>query len=530
MLFELIRNCRRWYALSCILATVLCFPVGAVNLSLPRVFTDHMVLQRHQYVPVWGKAQPEERVQVSFAGQHYTTVADRQGNWRISLVPMPANAVPQTMQISTDSQQLSLHDLVVGEVWLASGQSNMRMQVQQSQPDQEGAAQLDNVQIRLIDFTNNEFYPEERVFEPEKLAELTAQNYFNSAGWQRSGINSNASFSAVGFYFAVKLQQALQVPVGVINVSVGGALTENFIAESTLAIEPELAHLAPSVYPDWLSQIAPWCAQRAKLNLSQWLKDHPRQPLAHHAFEPGFLYQAGIAPLANFAMQGVIWYQGESNAPLEGDDSSYQGAYNLSLSKHKLKTLISNWRRQWQRADMPFLLVQLPGLNRPWAPFRKMQQEVAEELNDVGVMVSYDLGEATEVHPKNKAAVGNRLAQLAQQSVYNVPKAYQPLQVRRIDRVGTDVFLFFSAPVQLAFADKPMGFMLAGKDGKFYAASAKQSKQSLTLNSPYVSRPCFLRYAWFDDPKPLANVRSSQGLPLSPLDIELQACKVTTEQ
>ena len=513
--------------LSSVLASVLSLPVWAGHLSLPRVFTDYMVLQRHQYVPVWGKAQPEERVQVSFAGQHYTTVADRQGNWRLTLAPMAASAAPQTMQIRTDSEQLRLQDILVGEIWLASGQSNMRQLVQQSQPDPQGTARFDNPQIRLLDFTNSEFYPDERVFEPEKLAALTSQNYFNSVGWQRSDINSNAGFSAVGFYFAVKLQQALQVPVGVINVSVGGALTENFIAERVLATEPELAHLAPSLHPDWLSQIAPWCAQRAKLNLSQWLKEHPGQPVAHHPFEPGFLYQAGIAPLADFAIQGVIWYQGESNAPLAGDDSSYQGAYSLALSKYKLKTLISNWRAQWQRTDMPFLLVQLPGLNRPWAPFRNMQQQIAEELNAVAIMVSYDLGEATEVHPKNKAAVGMRLAQLAQQRVYNVPKAYQPLQVRRIDRVGTDVFLFLSAPVQLAFAEKPMGFMLAGKDGKFYAASAKLSHQSITLNSPEVSRPCFLRYGWFDDPKLLANVRSPQGVPLSPLNIALQACDLT---
>ena len=530
MVCDLIRKCRRLRGLCSVFVTLCSLPGWAANLSLPAVFSDHMVLQRHQEVPVWGRALAGERIQLSFANQRISTVADAQGNWQVSLAPMPANSEPLSMLIRSDTEERVLHNILVGEVWLASGQSNMRMTVQESLPDQRGIAIATHPHIRLLDFTTSEFYPTERAFDVDKLAGLTAQNFFSSNGWQVSHAKSNGSFSAVAFYFAVELQQALQVPVGVINVSVGGALTENFIAESALAVNTKLAHLAPSVNPDWIDQIAPWCAQRAKLNLRQWLEKHPTQPLPHHAFEPGFLYLAGIAPLARFALQGVIWYQGESNAPLEGDDNSYHGSHALSLSKHKLETLISSWREQWQRADMPFLLVQLPGLNRPWAPYRNMQQKVADELSAVGLMVSYDLGEATDVHPKNKAAVGHRLARLAQQKVYSLEQAYPQLQLRRIDRLGTNVLLFFNAPVQLAFSDTPQGFMLAGKDGKFYPATAQLQHQSLSLQSASVSRPCFLRYAWFDDPKPLANVYSQQGLPLSPLNIELQACKVRLPQ
>jgi len=509
----------------------------AKALQLAKVFTDNMVLQQQQVVPVWGKANTGSTVTVSFLDQTISTKANKKGDWLVELSPLtasytPAKLIIETSKISTKEKTI-INNVLVGEVWLSSGQSNMRFTLAKSFGGNKEVAQSKNNNIRLLDFTNKKFHPAKEAFNVTDLEQLTPDNYFQSQGWQVSNAKNSKTFSAVAYHFANKLQQTLDVPVGIINVAVGGSLMENFISHEKLASIKSLAKL--NGY--WLDNIPEWCASRAKYNLSAWFEKHP-DTLPNHPFKPSFLFEAGIEPLVPFAIKGAIWYQGESNAPIHhsttqdsiilNPDSAYRGEFLLELSKLKFKTLISDWREQWQKSDLPFYFVQLPGLNRPWAPFRQMQFDVTNEVKNTGMAVTYDLGHPTDVHPNNKKPVGHRLARLALSHEYGKDIVANGPMLSYAEQETSSIKVIYRAQkhdssslITLGNSTKIKGFEIAAADGVFIAAQAKIKNNHILVSNPNISVPTMVRYGWFDDPKNKANLGNKAGLPAAPFNSQL---------
>ncbi len=506
-------------------------------LQLAPIFTDNMVFQQQQVLPIWGKAKAGAQVTVSFLNQKIITTANKNGDWLVEILPLMASYSPEKLIVELteegDKEVITINNILIGEVWLSSGQSNMRFTLGESLGGNEAVAESENNNLRLINFTNKTLFPTNRIFNVEELEQLTPDNYFQNQGWQVSSAISSEDFSAVAYHFALQLQQKLDVPVGIINVSVGGSLMENFISNEKLASIKSLAKL--NGY--WLDNIPQWCAERAKYNLTAWFKKHPNT-LPNHPFKPSFLFEAGIKPLVPFAVKGVIWYQGESNAPIHhsdtqysinmGSESAYQGEFSLKLSKLKFKTLISDWREQWKNNNLPFYFVQLPGLNRPWAPYRQMQFDISNEVTNTAMAVTYDLGHPTDVHPNNKKPVGHRLARLALSNDYgkklvvNGPIFSDYKKIKSSLKINFNGVSNDSSALTLVDNSKKLkGFEVAAADGVFRAANAEIHKGYVIVNHPEILVPVMVRYGWFDDPKDKANLGNKAGLPAIPFNSQL---------
>jgi sialate O-acetylesterase len=517
-----------------LIVTYSLFLSGLANsLQLAGIFTNNMVLQQQQPVPIWGTAKAHSKVSVTFLQQTLTTNANENGDWQVELSPLTASYTPVQLivkQVEAGiNENIIIDNVLVGEVWLSSGQSNMRFILAKSLGGQKAIAQSHNSNIRLLDFNNETFYPTEKIFNIKALEDLRPDNYFHNQGWQVSDVKSSANFSAVAYYFALKLQQELDVPIGIMNVAVGGSLTESFVSKKKLAAIASLAKL--NGY--WLEHIPLWCKERATYNLSAWLEKYP-DTLPDHPFKPSFLFTAGIKPLIPYAIKGVLWYQGESNAPIEhfttGDYvtmgnmvSAYRGEFSLELSKTKLTALISDWRAQWQKNDLPFYLVQLPGLNRPWAPFRQMQAEVVNEVPNTAMAITYDLGAATDVHPKNKKPVALRLAALVLRDNYGKKLVASGPIFSHAQLVNSEIKVFFKktnvdhSPLMLMDKSAVVkGFEIASTEGDFIAAQAIIEQDYIVVSHPEITVPTMVRYAWFDDPKDKANLGNKSGFPATP--------------
>ncbi len=489
---------------------------------------------------------------VQFLSQKITTKADENGQWQINLNPLAASYTPTKLIVEAQAagqakqDKLIINKVLVGEVWLSSGQSNMRFTLEKSLGGKDVIKQAKNKHLRLLDFTNKTFYPTKKIFNVKALEQLRPDNYFHSDGWQVSNEENSKNFSAVAYHFAHKLQQELDVPVGIINVSVGGTLMENYISKEKLASIDALDKLNGN----WLDNIPQWCAKRAKYNLSDWLKKYPNT-LPNHPFKPSFLFDAGIKPLVPYAIKGFIWYQGESNAPSYKEAKTYDGEYALQLSKLKFKALISDWREQWKNKELPFYFVQLPGLNRPWAPFRQMQSTIVNEVANTHMAITYDLGHPTDVHPKNKKPVGKRLARLALKYDYDKTLiAHGPVYSHVIaDKKSLKVFfkkenLTFEAnslvkvdlnknkSSSFTLSDNSntlKGFEIAGSDGVFVSAQAKVKGDHIIVNHHNIIAPVHVRYAWFDDPKNKANLANEAKLPAAPYSSDLVSNRASSQ-
>lgn len=380
------------------------FALLASALEMPPVFSDHMVLQRGKPASVWGKAEAGAEVVVSFANQEKRTKADTSGCWRVSLDAMEAMASGAQLTIrenfKSQISDVKLSDVVVGEVWLCTGQSNMKFMLKQATGGADAIKASGNENLRLLNF-NGALRPG-----------VSAANYFNTKGWQVSSPQSSADFSAVAWFFGQKLQRDLSVPVGLIGNAVGGAPIEAFLPGTTIADDVELKTrcaywLENPVYPRW-------CRERAKQELTKF------HGSGFHPYGPASLHEAGLAPLQPFAIRGVLWYQGESNAT----ETPESPALDTAPYEKMFKLLVDDWRREWSDSKLPVYFVQLPTLNRDWGKFREMQARLAAEIPHCGMVATLDVGHPTDVHPPNKRPVGERLAGFAMTNTFG--RANQP--------------------------------------------------------------------------------------------------------
>ncbi|MFT5472998.1 MAG: sialate O-acetylesterase [Kiritimatiellia bacterium] len=502
-------------ALATVLISYAFATTSLASLELPWLFADHMVIQRNVPVPVWGTGTPGSTITVTFGGQDHLTAVDAAGEWMVTLKAMAANAQGRALRVASSSENASrtIQDILVGEVWLCAGQSNMWYPLKSCTGGKDAATAAGNSAIRLLNRRGNA-YPAGGTWKPATLEKCTAGKYY-SGTWAIDAPESAAQFSGVAYWFGKKLHAELNVPIGLINVAVGGTTTEAYTSREGLLSHPRLR---PIVESDgyWFDNetVSAWPRKRAKENLSGWLK-HKTEPMPRHPFEPTFLFECGIAPLVPMAFRGVIWYQGESNAT----DADNKIPIPKALVRAGIETMISDWRAQWKR-DFPFLYVQLPGMGRPWELFREVQLECLDIAN-TGMAISIDVGDPNDVHPKNKQPVGERLARWAlgttygKELVYSGP-LYQVSRDRGQESGGRLRLTFEHTGTGLSTSDGKAvrGLEVAGTNGVYHPAEATIDGHAVLVRSTKVAKPVAARYAWA--PFPDGNLVNSANLPASP--------------
>ena len=473
------------------LTIVLAIAGNAVaDVQLPGIISDHMLLQRDMPVRIFGQAQPGEAVSVLFRGQTARAVTDPLGRWEVWLQPLTSGpAAAMTIQ---GMNTITIADVLVGDVWIGSGQSNMQWAVRQS----------DNPDVEIASAK----FPQIRLFSvPRKTSGVPAEDV--DAKWVICSPESVRDFSAVLYYFGRQMNQDLKVPMGLIHSSWGGTPIASWLSGPSLVgnarLEPFLTFWQNAIlqYPVNLA--------RHERALKAWETGgsqgpRPGQPLGPgHAHEPTTLYNAMIAPLTKYTIKGALWYQGETEA----------GRAQGQIYGDALMTLVQDWRRAFAQGDFPFYWVQLANYgnavkNGHWMRVQEGQVK-ATALRNTGVAVISDIGNPTNIHPTNKQDVGRRLALLAQN------KGASPLY-RQFTREGDAIRLWFDnagKALKVRGSGPLMGFQIAGSDGKYVSATARIEGVTVLVSSPEVPSPQSVRYAW--DYNPDANLTSAGGLPAS---------------
>lgn len=493
---------------------------SALAVEPARCFSSHMVLQQGMPVPVWGTAAAGERVRVAFGEVGGEATADAAGRWQVTLPQQDASRAPRSLRITGADDTITLEDVVVGEVWLCAGQSNMLLPLSGAVDAKLEIAAAERPQVRLLQF-RAAAAGDRGAYTADQLAALVPGR-FGTGTWTRSTPATAAGFSAVGYCFGATLADALDVPVGLVSVAVGGTPTEAWVATQALAAEPATRAI---VRGDWLKNpaLAGWCVERARDNLSRALAGKAtvaRDALGPaHPFKPGFMWEAGIAPLAPMAFRGVAWYQGESNA-----DSPARVAQHEAI----FPVLVADWRRAFGR-ELPFGVVQLPGMNRPdWPAFRDGQRRLTDALPGTGLVVTIDLGDPRDVHPRDKRPVGERLAAWALGDVYGhegPATGPRPGAATRAAGRVTITFKGTGGGLETSDGQPPRHVEVAGKSGEFAAARATIVGDALVVEpagGPPVGGIARVRHAWRPYPEPRANLTGQTGLPATPFEIEVE--------
>lgn len=467
------------------------------DVRLPALFTDHLVLQIGSPIRIWGWADVGEDVYVNCGGNTAKTTTDESGKWYLRLPPCKTGE-PFTITVR-GKNTLTIKDAVMGEVWLASGQSNMEFALGRADGAEQHIAQAANPQIRLFNV-------------PRRKADVPVDDVKSS--WKLSSPETVSNFSAVAYFFARDLQKARKVPVGIIHASWGGSPAEVWMSDSVLSSNPEYKREIVDAYP--------MKVQRAQQAIERWENEAAtakaegrtlttRRP--NVAWKPSELYNGMVAPLIPYSLKGAIWYQGEANA-----GRAYQ--YRTLMAD-----LVRNWREDFRQGAVTFLQVQLAPYmaikeqpsESTWAELREAQNLVARQLHNVGVAVITDAGDEKDIHPTRKEPVGARLALAARGVAYHEDITYSGPVFKRMKVKGDQAILTFDHVGQglEARGGELKGFSIAGPDHKFVWANAKiVDKDKIIVTSPEVTNPIAVRYGWADFP--VVNLWNKDGLPASP--------------
>ncbi len=478
------------------------------EVRLPAVFSDHMLLQQGVPVRVWGWSGPGETVQVRFRDRSYRANAPLpgdSGDWEVFLAPLEAGG-PFRLEVR-GTNTIVLEDVLVGDVWVASGQSNMDWSVRRSRnPDQE-IAQANYPRIRLFKVAR-------------KVADSPLEDV--EGAWQPCSPESVGEFSAVGYYFARHLHRKLGHPVGVIQTAWGGTPAQAWVSRPRLESDPRLTSTLeawkqvlakyPARQKEHLEEVARWERQAESAKKSgEPVPRRPRRPLGPgHPWTPGGLYNAMIAPLTPYAVRGAIWYQGENNAHLAEAD----------LYRSLFPALIQDWRAHWKVGPFPFLFVQLANFRKTpegseWPELRESQL-MTLSVRNTGMAVTIDIGNPEDIHPKNKQDVGKRLALAARALGHGEDLVYSGPIFRSVTTEGTGLRIWFDhAGGGLENRGGALtGFQVAGADRRFVPADARIDSGTVVVASAAVERVVAVRYGWSDSP--VCNLYNAEGLPASP--------------
>lgn len=522
------------------------------DLALPAMFGDHMVLQRDIPLPVWGRGRPGEAVTVTVADRTADATVDANGYWSLRLEPLAASREPIEMRVRAASGERTFNDVLVGDVWICSGQSNMGMGIGTVPGAAEVIAAADVPGLRLF-----------RV--DQQVALEPAEDC--SGSWTActpKGVlaGGGKGFSAVAYFFGREIHEASGVPIGLVGTYVGGSRCASWMSCEALEKNPLLRpivreftrHVAmlPDRMRDYNERLLPeWTAiyearqARLQADLAAWqpasaaaeaagqeppprprpgdLPRHPHQPDKDFNV-PGVLFNGMVHPLIPFGIKGVIWYQGESDA-YPGRDAIYRDT---------LTTLVTDWRGRWGQGDFPFLFVQLPnfGSKENWPVIREAQRQ-SLAVPATGMAVTIDVGDPQDLHPADKAPVGRRLALLARALAYGEPLVASGPTLASVEADGATMVLGFDnvgrglvarkPGAEPDAAGEPSNFELAGADGVFHPARARIAGDRVRAESAAVPAPVRVRYAWAATPEPPVDFFNRDGLPASPFEANVGA-------
>ena len=467
------------------------------NVKLPNIFGDHMVLQSGQKNKIWGVADPGESVTVTVEKQSHQAKAGDDGKWEVSVDPLPVGG-PYEIKVS-GKNEIKIADVLVGEVWICSGQSNMQWTVNSSNDADLERATAKYPRLRMINF------PQVGTQDPVAT--------HDQRHWMVCTPESVGSFSAVGYFFGRQLQQTLDVPVGLINNAWGGSACEAWVRRELLAKDEKYKPLLDR----WEGMEKRFAELSEKGNdltddEKKQLNGLRQQMTGNH--RPANIYNGVLKSHLGYGIKGAIWYQGESNA---GRAYQYRDLFPL---------MIQNWRDEWGQNDFPFYWVQLADFQaeRPepgdsdWAELREAQTMTMSRLSNTGEAVIIDIGEGKDIHPTNKVDVGRRLARWALAKDYGVKIPFHSPQYQSMEKQENKILLTFDhvdggwRPFDV---NEPIGFAIAGEDKKFVWATAKILKDGkIEVSSQSVESPVAVRYGWANNP--VVNMYSRAGLPLTP--------------
>ena len=465
------------------------------GLKLPILYGENMVLQRNEPIKFNGTANYNDVVTVQLNKKTQKVKADFRGNWQIEFPPMTAGG-PYVLKFATSTKAISINKIYLGEVWLASGQSNMGWKVR----DMESAATVlkdsMNSHVFLFSMTGKTLSGEK--FTDEELQNSNANAYFENSGWSPATTSNLGDFSAVAYAFAYNLQKKLNVPVGIINNAIGGSPIQSWISRESMEQTHETVDLLNDTRLNPMVDV--WVRERIELNMENQAKSKIK---ARHPYQPTILFDAGIMPIKDYTIKGVIWYQGESNAE------------HVGLHSNLFKMLVGDWRNHFSNAELPFYYVQLSSIDRPnWGWFRDSQRELLE-IPNTGMAVSYDVGNKTDVHPRKKWVVGKRLSNIALHKDYDVNVAFSGPLLDFVNVNDNTLEVHFKYAEGLKSMDNGVvkDVFVAGSDKVFVPAKSKIVNNTLIVWSPDIENPRYVKYGYtsFSD----GNLSNASGLPAS---------------
>lgn len=467
-----------------VLLTVTC-QFSAAQLRLPALFSDNMVLQHNMELPVWGWAEPKAKITIEIGGSVVETTADREGNWKAFVGPLPAGG-PYEMLVSGNTS-IRIRNILAGEVWICSGQSNMAMEVKSCQDAEEEISSATYPGIRHFQVKRSKAESPRAEVESVSNPQLSWLNT-----WEICDPSTVGHFSGTAYFFARKIHADRKIPIGIIHTSWGGTTAEAWTPADRLESDPELRDIL-SEWPaynndeDWLTkQYEEFSAEVEKAR-----SQGKPEPLYFN--QPSVLFNGMIAPLIPFAIRGVIWYQGESNA------------YRASQYQKLFPALISSWRKSWGQGKLPFLFVQLANYHFEPQVFPELRdaQSSALKLPHTAMAVAIDIGDSSDIHPGNKQEVGRRLALAALKTAYGEDLEYSGPVYKQMLIEGNRCRLSFEHVAEglVAKGNKSLeGFTIAGKDRIFKDAMAIIDGDQVLVWNEETEHPVAVRYAWANHP------------------------------
>lgn len=494
------------------LAAFFLYSGASAQLSVAKIFTNDMVFQRDRPVRIWGKGIPDRNVKISLGTEFIIVKVQPDSSWIGGLAGQKADISPHEITISCGSNRITLRNVLFGDVWLCLGQSNMEWPMIKEAHFREEIKHADNRLLRFFnpDYAGKNIYGS--AFTDSTIANLTIPRFYRGR-WEICDSSSLKTMSAVGYYFGKRISSEKNIPVGIINLSIGGAPVETFISRDVLKNNPEFSG---KVNSNWLynDALPVWIRERGIQNVDR-NPDIPGDELGpNHAYKPGFAYEAGIRPIIRMPVKGILWYQGESNAQEMERVYEYDDLFKL---------MVKEYRRKWKDPSMPIYYVQLSSIDTAnykgqfWPEFRNEQRKCMERIRNTGMAVCSDIGSRNSVHPTDKMDVGYRLARWALNKTYHediMPSGPLPVKAGYID--GFIVIGFKYTGDHLMTSDgKPLrGFSINGMKNIHAIITGDQVK--IRVNE----KPEFVYYGW--EPYTEANLVNSENLPASTFKVAVK--------
>lgn len=494
-------------------AILFCPLFSIAQLKVAEIFSDNMLLQRDKPVKIWGKGIPGSSISVQFSNTKRNTVVDSDSAWVVIFQKQKANTQPQSLLVASGAERIEFKNILVGDIWICTGQSNMEWPMVKEQHWKTEIHYSNQQHIRLLNPSpvgRNVFGVS---YSDSLIKRLTAEKFYDWNGWQQCDSNSVQLMSAVAYYFAKEVYGETGIPIGIVNLSIGGAPLETFIDKEVLKKSKQFSG---KVNGDWLvnTTLPVWIRERGNQNVGVLQKIPADENGKHHAYKPGMAYEAGIKPLLSIPIKGMLCYQGESNAQEIERVNEY-----AALSKF----MIDDYRNKWKQPDLPFYFVQLSSIDtirykgHLWPQFRDEQRKMFQLIPNSGMAVCSDIGSKHDVHPTNKKLVGERLAKWALNKTYrkkNIPSGPLPLSAKYRNGKVIVSFQYQANGLKTSDGETLKAFSLDGKN------EVKAFFGDRTIMISTNRKPEYVYYGW--SPFSNGNLVNSEDLPASTFKIKVQ--------